>query len=101
MLNRNIFKNIKRSYHSNLLKHYENPKNIGSLNSKDINVGTGLVGAPACGDVMKLNIRVNEKGIIIPPVSDYSVEIFGEDIIGKTIYETLLRDVNKDYAGIV
>ena len=54
----------KRSYHSILLKHYENPKNIGSLNSKDINVGTGLVGAPACGDVMKLNIRVNKKGII-------------------------------------
>ena len=63
-MKRNIFKNIKRSYHSNLLKHYENPKNIGSLNSKDINIGTGLVGAPACGDVMKLNIRVNKKGII-------------------------------------
>ena len=44
------------AYHQNVLDHYENPRNIGSLDKKDKNVGTGLVGAPACGDVMKLQI---------------------------------------------
>ena len=42
------------AYHKNVLDHYENPRNIGSFDKKDPNVGTGLVGAPACGDVMKL-----------------------------------------------
>lgn len=49
------------AYHKNVLDHYENPRNVGSLDKKDPNVGTGLVGAPACGDVMKLQIQVNEK----------------------------------------
>ena len=48
------------AYHKNVLDHYENPRNIGSFDKKDPNVGTGLVGAPACGDVMKLQIKVNE-----------------------------------------
>ena len=42
------------AYHQNVIDHYENPRNVGSLDKKDMNVGTGLVGAPACGDVMKL-----------------------------------------------
>ena len=54
-----------RFYHNNVIDHYENPRNIGSLDKKKSNVGTGLVGAPACGDVMKLNIQVDENGIII------------------------------------
>ena len=62
---RRLFIKTKRGYHRNVIDHYENPRNIGSLNSKDKNVGTGLVGAPACGDVMKLNIRVDEDGVII------------------------------------
>ena len=62
---RRLFIKTKRGYHRNVLDHYENPRNIGSLNSKDKNVGTGLVGAPACGDVMKINIRVDEDGVII------------------------------------
>lgn len=45
-------------YHTQVIEHYENPRNVGSLDKKDKNVGTGLVGAPACGDVMKLQIRV-------------------------------------------
>ena len=49
------------AYHQNVLDHYENPRNVGSLNKLDKNVGTGLVGAPACGDVMKLQIQVNEE----------------------------------------
>uniref|UniRef100_A0A8D9BWP5 Iron-sulfur cluster assembly enzyme ISCU n=1 Tax=Cacopsylla melanoneura TaxID=428564 RepID=A0A8D9BWP5_9HEMI len=52
-------------YHENVIDHYENPRNVGSLDKKDNNVGTGLVGAPACGDVMKLQIRVDENGKIV------------------------------------
>ena len=52
------------SYSIKVLDHYENPRNIGSFDKNDDNVGTGMVGAPACGDVMKLQIRVDENGII-------------------------------------
>jgi nitrogen fixation NifU-like protein len=52
------------AYGKKLIDHYENPRNVGSLDKNDENVGTGLVGAPACGDVMKLQIRVNDEGII-------------------------------------
>jgi len=55
---------LYRRYHSNVINHYENPKNVGSLNKNSKDVGSGLVGAPACGDVMKFDIRVNDKGII-------------------------------------
>lgn len=48
-----------------MIDHYENPRNVGSLDKNDTQVGTGLVGAPACGDVMKLQIRVDENGKII------------------------------------
>merc|ERR1711904_68092 len=53
-----------RLYHEKVIDHYENPRNVGSLDKKDANVGTGLVGAPACGDVMKLQIRVNDEGVV-------------------------------------
>lgn len=53
-----------RSYDKKVLEHYENPKNVGSFNKDESNVGTGLVGAPACGDVMKLQIKVDENGRI-------------------------------------
>lgn len=53
------------SYHKNVIDHYENPRNVGSMDKDDANVGTGLVGAPACGDVMKLQIRVDENGKIV------------------------------------
>lgn len=52
------------SYSDKLLDHYNNPRNVGSLDKDDPHVGTGLVGAPACGDVMKLQIRVNDQGVI-------------------------------------
>src|SRR5262245_22398377 len=52
------------SYSDKVLDHYDNPRNVGSLPKEDPNVGTGLVGAPACGDVMKLQIRVNDEGVI-------------------------------------
>ena len=52
------------AYSDKVLDHYENPRNVGSLDKNDPNVGTGMVGAPACGDVMKLMIKVNDNGII-------------------------------------
>ncbi len=52
------------AYSEKVLDHYERPRNVGSLDKDDANVGTGMVGAPACGDVMKLQIKVNEQGVI-------------------------------------
>jgi nitrogen fixation NifU-like protein len=52
------------AYSDKVLDHYENPRNVGSFDKKDPSVGTGMVGAPACGDVMKLQIKVGENGII-------------------------------------
>ena len=52
------------AYSDKVLDHYENPRNVGSFNKEDSNVGTGMVGAPACGDVMKLQIKMGENGII-------------------------------------
>jgi len=82
-------------YHENVVEHYENPRNVGSFNKDDKNVGTGLVGAPACGDVMKLQIKVDDQGKII----DAKFKTFGcgsaiassslatEWVKGKTIAE--------------
>ena len=52
------------AYSEKVIDHYENPRNVGSLDKEDPNVGTGMVGAPACGDVMKLQIKVDKKGVI-------------------------------------
>ena len=52
------------AYSDKVLDHYENPRNVGTFDKSDDQVGTGMVGAPACGDVMKLQIRVNDAGII-------------------------------------
>ncbi|MEZ0232926.1 MAG: Fe-S cluster assembly scaffold IscU [Methylophilaceae bacterium] len=52
------------AYSDKVLDHYENPRNVGALDKNDPQVGTGMVGAPACGDVMKLQIKVNDDGII-------------------------------------
>lgn len=52
------------AYSDKVLDHYENPRNVGSFDNADTSVGTGMVGAPACGDVMKLQIKVNANGVI-------------------------------------
>jgi nitrogen fixation NifU-like protein len=52
------------AYSEKVIDHYENPRNVGTLDKEDPNVGTGLVGAPACGDVMRLQIRVSDDGVI-------------------------------------
>jgi nitrogen fixation NifU-like protein len=83
------------AYSEKVIDHYENPRNVGSLDKNDAGVGTGLVGAPACGDVMKLQIKVNAQGII----EDAKFKTFGcgsaiassslvtEWVKGKTIDE--------------
>ncbi|GAB0057399.1 Iron-sulfur cluster assembly scaffold protein IscU [Candidatus Magnetaquicoccaceae bacterium FCR-1] len=93
------------AYNEKVLDHYENPRNVGSLDKGDAQVGTGMVGAPACGDVMKLQIRVNEDGII----DDAKFKTFGcgsaiaasslvtEWVKGKSIDEALAIK-NKDIA---
>mmetsp|Transcript_35083 Transcript_35083/g.76633 ORF Transcript_35083/g.76633 Transcript_35083/m.76633 type:complete len:150 (-) Transcript_35083:99-548(-) len=62
-----------RLYHDNVIDHYENPRNVGSLDKKSKRVGTGLVGAPACGDVMKLQFEVDDNGVI----TDAKFKTFG------------------------
>lgn len=52
------------AYSTKVLDHYENPRNVGAFETKDRQIGTGMVGAPACGDVMRLQIKVNEQGVI-------------------------------------
>ena len=52
------------AYSDKVLDHYENPRNVGSFDEADNNIGTGMVGAPACGDVMRLQIKVNDDGVI-------------------------------------
>ena len=52
------------AYSDKVIDHYEHPRNVGKLDAEDPNVGTGMVGAPACGDVMRLQIKVNEAGVI-------------------------------------
>jgi nitrogen fixation NifU-like protein len=52
------------AYSTKVIDHYENPRNVGSFNKDDSDIGTGMVGAPACGDVMKLQIKVSDEGII-------------------------------------
>jgi Fe-S cluster assembly scaffold IscU len=97
--------NWMRAYHEKVIDHYENPRNVGSMDKNDPMVGTGLVGAPACGDVMKLQIKVDKEGRIL----DARFKTFGcgsaiassslatEWIKGKTITEAMLIQ-NKDIA---
>lgn len=86
-----------RQYHPKVLDHYNNPRNVGSMNKNDMDVGTGLVGAPACGDVMKLQIRVDDNGII----NDVKFKTFGcGSAIASSSYVTeLVRGMSLDDAS--
>lgn len=90
--------NAARSYHEKVLDHYSRPRNVGSMNKKDLDVGTGLVGAPACGDVMKLQIRVDPESNTI---SDVKFKTFGcGSAIASSSYLTeLVRGMSLDDAG--
>ncbi len=95
---------ISSKYASDVIDHFNNPRNVGSF-SDSSNVGTGIVGAPACGDVLKLQIKVNDKGVI----EDAKFKTFGcgsaiassslatEWVRGKTLDESL-KITNKDIA---
>ena len=92
-------RNIVASYHSNVIDHYENPRNVGKLNKKDINVGTGLVGAPACGDVMQLQIKVNNDGIIEKAV--FKTFGCGSAIASSSFTTELLHGMHIDKATLI
>lgn len=93
------------AYSDKVIDHYENPRNVGTLDKNDPNVGTGLVGAPACGDVMRLQLKISDEGII----EDARFKTFGcgsaiassslvtEWVKGKTV-EQALEISNKDVA---
>ena len=77
------------AYSKQVLDHYENPRNVGVLDAASKNVGTGMVGAPACGDVMKLQIKVNDNGII----EDAKFKTYGcgSAIASSTMFVEMLR----------
>ena len=77
------------TYSNKLIDHFENPRNIGSLDKADPQVGTGLVGAPACGDVMKLQLKINDDGII----EDAKFKTFGcgSAIASSSLITTLVK----------
>jgi len=89
---------IKRGYHEKVLDHYNNPRNVGSMGKGDSDVGTGLVGAPACGDVMKLQIKVDPNNNTI---SDVKFKTFGcGSAIASSSYLTeLVRGMTLEQAG--
>src|SRR3954467_7902660 len=93
------------AYSEKVIEHYENPRNVGTLDKEDPNVGTGLVGAPACGDVMRLQLQINDEGII----QDAKFKTFGcgsaiasrslvpRGVQGRTV-DQALEISNKDVA---
>ena len=86
------------AYSDAVLDHYENPRNVGSLPKEDINVGTGLVGAPACGDVLKLQIEVHE-GIITD--AKFKAYGCGSAIASSSLVTTMLKGKTLAEAGAI
>lgn len=88
----------RRDYHEKVLDHYNNPRNVGSMKKNDADVGTGLVGAPACGDVMKLQIKVDPND---DTITDVKFKTFGcGSAIASSSYLTeLVRGMTLEQAG--
>jgi Fe-S cluster assembly scaffold IscU len=84
------------AYSNEVIDHYENPRNVGTLDKKDASVGTGLVGAPACGDVLKLQIKVDDNGIIV----DAKFKAFGcgSAIASSSLVSEWVKGKNVDEA---
>lgn len=93
--------NARRSYHEKVLDHYNNPRNVGSMQKNDADVGTGLVGAPACGDVMKLQIKVGKDKDGQDMIKDVVFKTFGcGSAIASSSYLTeLVRGMTLEQAG--
>lgn len=87
------------SYSNKVIDHYEHPRNVGSLDKNDTHVGTGLVGAPACGDVMKLQIKVDDNGII----EDAKFKTYGcgSAIASSSLVTEWLKGKSLDEAGTI
>jgi nitrogen fixation NifU-like protein len=87
------------AYSKKVIDHYENPRNVGVLDAKDAAVGTGLVGAPACGDVMKLQIKVNEQEVI----EDARFKTFGcgSAIASSSLITEWIKGKTLDEAGAI
>jgi nitrogen fixation NifU-like protein len=87
------------AYSDKVIDHYENPRNVGSFDKSDPMVGTGMVGAPACGDVMKLQIKVNEQGII----EDAKFKTYGcgSAIASSSLVTEWLKGKTLDEAGSI
>jgi nitrogen fixation NifU-like protein len=85
------------AYSSKVIDHYENPRNVGSFDKSDPNIGTGMVGAPACGDVMKLQIKVNDQGVI----EDAKFKTYGcgSAIASSSLVTEWLKGKTLDQAG--
>ena len=84
------------AYSEKVIEHYENPRNVGSLDKEDPHVGTGLVGAPACGDVMKLQLRIGDDGVI----QDAKFKTFGcgSAIASSSLVTEWVKGMNIDQA---
>ena len=84
------------SYSDKLINHFENPQNVGSLDKNDDDVGTGLVGAPACGDVMKLQLLINDDGVI----EDAKFKTFGcgSAIASSSLVTTMVKGMHIEKA---
>ncbi len=85
------------AYSEKVIDHYENPRNVGSFSKDDPEVGTGMVGAPACGDVMKLQIKVNEEGIITD--AKFKTYGCGSAIASSSLATEWLKGRNLEQAG--
>jgi nitrogen fixation NifU-like protein len=85
------------AYSDKVIDHYENPRNVGSFAKDDTNIGTGMVGAPACGDVMKLQIKVDENGIIRD--ARFKTYGCGSAIASSSLVTELVRGMHIDDAS--
>jgi len=87
------------AYSNKVIDHFNNPQNVGSLDKNDPSVGTGLVGAPACGDVMKLQLKINDDGII----EDAKFKTFGcgSAIASSSLVTTLVKGKNIQEAEVI
>ncbi len=85
------------AYSDKVLDHYENPRNVGSFNKDDSNVGTGMVGAPACGDVMKLQIKMGDDGIIED--AKFITYVCGSAIASSSLVTEWLKGKSLDQAS--
>jgi nitrogen fixation NifU-like protein len=87
------------AYSEKVIDHYENPRNVGSFDKGDPSVGTGMVGAPACGDVMKLQIKVDDSGIITD--ARFKTYGCGSAIASSSLITEMVKGMTLDQAGLI